>query len=276
MLISLIMSAAIPEAFTTRALLFALAYVAIQVARSGFMVVALRGQVMGRNYAQLLAWSGIAGVFWVAGALADGDARLALWIVALAIDLSAPLHGFWLPRLGSTPLTRLDAGRRAPGGALPAGAPDRTGRVDPGGRCDVQRAGRGERLDRDRIRGGLHPDRVVLDAYFARHAEAAARTISSSLDPARIGRAGYAYGHAVMVGGVIVSAVGIDLAIADPTATSTATTAAVMLGGPAIYIAGNALFKFALIGRMPRDRVIAMVLLGGAGGDGRAQPACSS
>jgi hypothetical protein len=35
--------------------------VALQLVRSAFMVVALRGQRMSRNYAQLLTWSGIAG-----------------------------------------------------------------------------------------------------------------------------------------------------------------------------------------------------------------------
>ena len=97
--------------------------------------------------------------------------------------------------------------------------------------------------------------------YFARHAELAARAISHSLDPARIGRAGYAYGHAVMVAGVIVAAVGIDLAIADPGGQSSTTSAAVILGGPAIFVAGNALFKYALTGRIPRDRAIAIALL---------------
>lgn len=71
MLISLIMSAAIPEAFRDRAVEFAAAYVVLQLIRSAFMVVAFRGRRMGRNYAQLLAWSAIAGVVWIAGALAD-------------------------------------------------------------------------------------------------------------------------------------------------------------------------------------------------------------
>jgi low temperature requirement protein LtrA len=67
MLISLVMSAAIPEAFGDRALVFALAYVGLQVVRSAFMVVAFAGDRMGRNYAQLLTWSCIAGVAWIAG-----------------------------------------------------------------------------------------------------------------------------------------------------------------------------------------------------------------
>jgi low temperature requirement protein LtrA len=56
---------------------------------------------MGRNYAQLLAWSAIAGVFWIAGGLAHGDARLAFWIVALAVDYGAPMHGFCFPGPGA-------------------------------------------------------------------------------------------------------------------------------------------------------------------------------
>jgi len=59
--ISLVMSASIPEAFGSRGLAFAVSYVAIQVLRSGFMVLALRSRPMGRNYAQLLALSAISG-----------------------------------------------------------------------------------------------------------------------------------------------------------------------------------------------------------------------
>jgi low temperature requirement protein LtrA len=103
MLVSLVMSASIPAAFGSRGLPFAAAYVGLQVIRSGFMVAAFAGERMGRNYAQLLAWSCIAGAVWVGGALADHDARLWIWIAAAAIDYAAPLHGFALPRLGRTP-----------------------------------------------------------------------------------------------------------------------------------------------------------------------------
>jgi low temperature requirement protein LtrA len=46
---------------------------------------------------RLLAWSAIAGVGWIAGAFIHGDARLFVWAVALALDLSASMHGFRLP-----------------------------------------------------------------------------------------------------------------------------------------------------------------------------------
>ncbi len=105
MAISLVMSAAIPEAFGERALPFATAYVSLQVARSAFMVWAFgRGERMRRNYAQLLAWSAIAGALWIVGALAHGDGRIVVWLAALAVDLGAPAVGFRLPGADPTPM----------------------------------------------------------------------------------------------------------------------------------------------------------------------------
>ena len=46
---------------------------------------------------RILIWFVAAGVLWIAGALADGPARAALWLVALAIDYGAPLVTYWVP-----------------------------------------------------------------------------------------------------------------------------------------------------------------------------------
>jgi low temperature requirement protein LtrA len=67
--------------------------------------------------------------------------------------------------------------------------------------------------------------------YFGR-AEEAARTIDRASDPTRVARAGYAYAHGILVAGVIVLAVGIDLTIAHPTAATSSSGTAVILGGP--------------------------------------------
>ena len=49
-------------------------------------------------------WFVASGVFWLAGGLAAGPARIALWLVALVIDYVAPLVTYWVPgRHGSTP-----------------------------------------------------------------------------------------------------------------------------------------------------------------------------
>jgi low temperature requirement protein LtrA len=253
MLISLAMSAAIPEAFDGRAVTFAVAYVGLQVVRSAFMVAAFRGQRMGRNYAQLLAWTCIAGIAWVGGAFAHGDTRLVVWIVALALDYGAPLHGFALPGVGATPMRdwTLAGGHLAERNRL------------------VVLIALGESiLAIGATFSGLHWRAAVVAAfavgfaatvslwwiYFVRHAEEAERTIARALDPARVGRIAYAYAHAIMVAGVIVVAVAIDLTVAHPGEPASTAAAAVILGGPAVYLAGNALFNYSLAGRAPWSR----------------------
>ena len=56
---ALLMAVAAPQAFSERAELFAIAYVSMALIRAGYMGFVFRGQVMGRNYFQLGAWSAI-------------------------------------------------------------------------------------------------------------------------------------------------------------------------------------------------------------------------
>src|SRR4029450_10819751 len=103
MLLSLLMAVAIPEAFGEHALLFAGSYVAIQVGRHSFLTfAAAEPRTIERERAgRILTWfvaAGAAGVLWIAGALADGPARTALWLAALALDYGAPLVLYWVPR----------------------------------------------------------------------------------------------------------------------------------------------------------------------------------
>ena len=56
MLVSLVMSAALPEAFTARGLAVGGGYAAMQVGRSVFAVAALRGERLQRNFERILAW----------------------------------------------------------------------------------------------------------------------------------------------------------------------------------------------------------------------------
>ncbi len=260
MLISLVMSASIPEAFGSRGLPFAAAYVVLQIVRSAFVVAAFGRARMGRNYAQLLAWSCIAGAVWVGGAFADPDVRLWIWFGAVAVDYAAPLHGFALPRLGRTP-TRdwtLAGGHLAERNQL------------------VLLIALGESiLAIGATFSGLSWRASVLAAfavgflatasfwwiYFGR-AEAAVSTIAGAADPTRVARLGYAYAHGLMVAGVIVLAVAIELTIADPTRGAWGTSTAVILGAPALYLVGNLLFKRALAGVVAWSRVGALGALG--------------
>jgi low temperature requirement protein LtrA len=105
MLASLLMAAALPEAFGERGLLFAASYVALQVGRNVAAAWLLtRRQRLRDVFERLVVWSAASGVLWLAGAALDSDQRLMLWIPALALELAAPAAGYWLP--GRTPRRR--------------------------------------------------------------------------------------------------------------------------------------------------------------------------
>src|ERR687893_1632651 len=104
MLASLLMSVAIPEAFGERGLMFALAFVAIQVGRTAFAVLALYGasHPLSGTFWRILARLVAAGVLWVAGGLVEGALRYVLWLLALAVDYAGPVMRYRTPGLGSS------------------------------------------------------------------------------------------------------------------------------------------------------------------------------
>jgi low temperature requirement protein LtrA len=260
MLLSLIMSAAIPEAFRTRGLEFAVPFVAMGIARGGFMVYALRGSRMGRNYAQLTAWTAIAGAAWIAGALAHGDARVALWILGLVLDYAAPLHGFQLPIAGRTPTSdwTLAGGHLAERNQLVILIALGESVLAAGATFAGEATGFQTTFA---FVAGFLMSVSLWGVYFIRLAEEAARTVAEAVDPTRVARSAYAYAHGIMVGGIIVAAVGIDLAIAHPTGQTATATAATILGGPGLYLAGNAWFNWSLTGIPPTSRLAGVAVL---------------
>ena len=109
MLASLLMAAALPEAFGKQGLVFAASYVALQVGRNAAAARLLHRRHRLRDvFERLVVWSAAAGVLWLAGAALAGDRRLVLWIPALAVELAAPAAGYWLPGRGRTATTDYD------------------------------------------------------------------------------------------------------------------------------------------------------------------------
>ena len=94
--------------------------------------------------------------------------------------------------------------------------------------------------------------------YFDRGAERAQEIIAGSDDPGRLGRSAYSYYHIPMIAGVIVAAAADEVLIAHPLDAATVETTALMLGGPALYLAGNALFKWTLWEYVPWSRLVAI------------------
>ena len=97
--------------------------------------------------------------------------------------------------------------------------------------------------------------------YFNIGAVRGSRLIASSADPGRLGRLAYTYLHLPLVAGIIVAAVGDELVLAHPTGHGSPAATAAILGGPALYLAGNLLFKRATAERLPLSHLGGLVLL---------------
>jgi low temperature requirement protein LtrA len=261
MLASLIMSATLPEAFGERGLVFAAAYAAMQVGRTVFVVAALRDEPgLRRNFQRILAWLVAAGLLWLAGGLTHGTARSGFWLAALVVDYAAPALGFFTPGLGRSRTTDWTI----TGGHLAE-------------RCQLFLIiALGESILVTGATFGQAPFAAATVAafavaflgsvalwwvYFDRSAEYASDVIAQSADPGRLGRSAYTYCHLPMVAGIIVAAVGDELTIAHPGGPTSAATAAAVLGGPTLFLAGHALFKRAVFGRLSVARLAAIAAL---------------
>jgi low temperature requirement protein LtrA len=265
MLVSLLMSVAIPEAFGERGLMFALAYVAIQVGRTAFTFVALRKSLGGthplsRTFQRILTWFVGSGVLWIIGGLLGGEARYALWLLALAVDYSGPVVGYYVPGLGRsrTEEWTIEGGHFAE-------------------RCQLfVIIALGESiLVTGTTFGEIEPSALAVCAfvvafvgsvalwwiYFARSADAAREVFTASEDPGRLGRSAYTYFHIPMVAGIIAVAAADELTVAHPGEHGTLASVALTLGGTALFVAGHAFFKWAVFGVLPWSRALAIAAL---------------
>jgi low temperature requirement protein LtrA len=76
-----------------------------------------------------------------------------------------------------------------------------------------------------------------------------------------VARFAYTYIHLLLVGGIILAAVGDELVLAHPGGHVGAKTTLAVVGGPALYVAGNLLFKYAISGRWLLSHLIGIGLL---------------
>jgi len=262
MLLGILIAASIPQAFETRGPAFALAYGIFEIIPKPFMLWALKRHDEGnyRNFARITIWRAAGAACWVAGGFVAGETRLALWLLALAIDTISPLIGFYVPGLSRS----TTAEWAVEGGHLAE-------------RCALfVIIALGESiLITGATFAGLAWTPVTLAAfanafasslamwviYFNIGAERSSRLFSAATDPGRIARSGYTYLHIPIVAGIIVAAVADELALAHPDGHVSPATAAMILGGPALYLAGNAAFKRVSAPYFPLSHLVGLGLV---------------
>lgn len=244
MLAGLLLSMALPEAFGERGLLFAGAYVFMQVGRTLFVLWALGDDAPAntRNFQRIAVWLAVSGALWLLGGWLDGKERVLLWVAALALEYIGPALAFAVPGLGrsSTADWDIDGGHLAE-------------------RCSLfVIIALGESV---LVTGSSFADtawqlQAVLAfvsafvgsvamwwIYFDLGAERGSRAIRHAADPGRTARAAYTYLHLLIVAGIIVGAVADELTLRDAQQRVGAISGAVLLGGPMLYLTGNAWFK---------------------------------
>ncbi len=270
MLASLVMSVAIPQAFGHRGLLFAGAYVVIQVGRHTFLtfVSARPGTIERTRAGEILTWFVAAGVFWLAGGAAHGAARTALWLVALAIDYAGPLFVYRVPgrpRLDHV-VWQVDSGHFAERFQLFV--------IIALGESIVIIGATASPLDLTAARLFTFGLAFLATAamwwlYFDYAAAIAERRLERSEQRTLLARDAYTYLHVLLAAGIIVTAVGDELAIAHPAHTLPDADVAAIAAGPALYLLALVLFRRRMAGSWSGMRLggaAACVLLFATGG----------
>lgn len=259
----LMLTVSIPQAFADRALVFAVAYVAMQVGRSLLMVWALghAGEHdQRRTFLRNAVWFSISGVFWIAGAIVQGELEVILWSIALLIELGVPWIGYRVPGLGQSTSEAWDV----EGEHL----------TERCGLFIILSLGESILVTGSRM-APLEMNAVNLTAfaiailgsivmwwlYFDTGARRGTKAFERAEEPGRLARFAYTYIHLPIVAGVVVVAVSDKLLLDHPEDRPDVWAALVILGGPALFLLGNFLFKNATSRRWPLSHVIGLALL---------------
>ncbi|MBY5841856.1 low temperature requirement protein A [Rhizobium leguminosarum] len=262
MMLGLLLSASIPEAFGDKGLLFAGAYVAMQVGRSLFATYAMTrvDRANTLNFIRITAWLVAAGVFWIAGGLLEHEARLIAWVIALAIEYAGPAAGFAVPGLGRSTARDWDvsgahmAERCALFVIICLGEA-----ILVSGRTFSELPFSG--LTSVVFVTGFVGTVAMWWLYFRFGHGRAAHRIEHEETPGSLARQAFTYGHIPILAGIIVHAVAVEFMFSHPHETGDLGIAAAVLGGSGLFLIGNLWFKGATSGRMPLSHLAGLVLL---------------
>jgi low temperature requirement protein LtrA len=263
MLGGLVLSTSIPKAFESRGLWFALAYSAMQVGRTIFLLASTApGQTTARlNAVRILAWLSVSAVFWISGGFAQGKPRLVLWAIALAIEYVSPAVRFWVPKYGASSVADwvVEGGHmaeRCAGFIIIALGESIV--VTGATFADLKWTSDHVLAFLASLLGSI----AMWWIYFHKGAEAGSEQISKSSEPGRQARLAYTYLHMPIVAGIIVSAVADDLVLTHPEGQSDLRTALCAIGGPLLFLTGTILFKQTFRGFLQLSHGVGIVSLG--------------
>jgi len=250
-LVGLVMSTSVYESFGDRGLVFAIAYVSLQLGRTAFMVLALarHDRALHRTFVRMLVWLSVAAVFWILGALLPLGFRLPLWVLALAIEYLSASLGFRVPGMGKAAVDDWDlsgphiAERSALFVIIALGE-------------SFLVTGFAFVAQSISVAGALGLLLAFVSAvamwwlYFDHGERAGSKAIASAEAPGRIARLAYTYVHAGLIAGIVLASVADKEILEHPDAAMTLSTAVTIVGGPLLYLVGLVLFRRVVAGEL--------------------------
>jgi low temperature requirement protein LtrA len=262
MLGGLVLSTSIPRSFDERGLWFAVAYAAMQVGKTIFLWLstpASRPRTR-MNAIRIAAWLSTSAIFWIAGGLAEGQSRLALWAIALVIEYISPAVRFWIPRFGASSVAdwMIEGGHMA----------ERCGlfiiialgeSIVVIGATFAELTWTSENVPA--FVSALVGSIAMWWIYFHLGAEAGSEQLSKSSEPGRLARLAYTYLHMPIVAGIIVTAVADELVLKHPGGHSDLKTVTSAIGGPLLFLLGTVLFKYSFRGFLQLSHGIGIIAL---------------
>ncbi len=249
----LFLSMALTDAFGSRGLVFALAYVAMQVGRTLFVwYIARDDDALSQTYIRILIWFVVAAALWLLGGMAQGAARYWFWAVALGIEYLGPAVGYLVPGLGRDH----SANWAVKGGHIA----ERCGLfvIICLGETLLVSGATFAKLDWD-LAGTAAFLAAVGQAvamwwvYFHIGHKRGTHQIENSDNPGQLARLAFTYLHIPIVAGIVLSAVASERAILHPGDPGTLVESASSIGGLALFLLGNGLFKRVSAGNFPRS-----------------------
>jgi low temperature requirement protein LtrA len=213
------------------------------------------------NFTRITIWALAEAPLWIAGVLSDAaSARMMFWGGALAIASMGPFTGFRVPGLGRSETRHWKVeghhfSERC--GLFIIIALGESILVTGGAFGRTEWAASNIAAFASAFVGTI----AMWWLYFDIGAERAARQLSQDKDPGRMARLAYTYFHIPIVAGIIITAASDEMAVAHPDGPAQPAAIAALVGGPALYLFGNLIFKRTSAAYYPLSHMVGLGLL---------------
>jgi len=274
MVACMLMAIAIPEAFDDRGMLFAAGYIGARAPMHVYAFVALPREQYPR-LAAVSIWISAAAALWIAGALLDDGARVAVWCGALLVDVGAPMLRYRTPRFGEFHLSDAEVSTHhlierfqlfvilVLGESVVL-----TGAAAAGKEMTAARIGA--------IVVAVLVTATLWALYFGRDERRAQKLFAEAEGRHHLVRDAFTYLHLPIVAGLVVVAVANELVIAHPDEQLPGEELLALAAGPILFLLGSAAAVLRVLRTLPRRRLAAAGAVAGVALLGAALPALAT